>query len=106
MPSKLTIYNVRKFKDMVIQLKESRLQKVTRLILTEKPGVMLDIGCGGGEFSSIFIKFGWIPYGVDIVNEQVKIATTRGVNAISVTMFQVVPSHSKTTDSTLYLLER
>jgi 2-polyprenyl-3-methyl-5-hydroxy-6-metoxy-1,4-benzoquinol methylase len=77
----LSDYNTEKFLKLKTDLRESRLRKVSKLILEEKPGKMLDIGCGPGIFSSKFIPFGFSVYGVDLTAEQVRIAKGNGLEA-------------------------
>lgn len=64
-------------------LRESRYKKVTKLILQEKPGKLLDIGCSSGDFSARFTQLGWDVYGVEIARNKVEEARKKGVKAVS-----------------------
>jgi len=77
----LSDYNLEKFASLVTDLRESRLRKVTRLIAEERPGSLLDIGCGNGEFSSRFLPLGFTVCGIDLTESQLEIARGRGLEA-------------------------
>lgn len=66
-----------------IDLRESRLQKVVRFIAEERPGRMLDLGCGAGEFSVRFVAGGWEVFGLELVASQASRATARGLRAVA-----------------------
>ncbi len=61
--------------------RESRLQKARKMILSESPGRMLDVGCSSAQFSSDFICLGWSIHGVDISRHQVEEAQKMQVKA-------------------------
>ena len=77
----VTEYNKQTFASNRLNLKETRLKKVYRMILEEKSGNLLDIGCGNGDFSSLFIKAGWEPYGIDLDAANIEQAKVIGVKA-------------------------
>jgi len=79
--SPVTEYNKQAFASHRLNLNESRLKKVFRMILEERPGNLLDIGCGNGDFSSLFIKAGWKPYGIDLDAANIEQAKNKGVKA-------------------------
>jgi len=78
----LTEYNLEKFRALKTDLRESRLKRVARMILEEPRGRLLDIGCGDGSFSSRFLAAGYSVYGLDLTEDQVLLARSRGVQAI------------------------
>jgi 2-polyprenyl-3-methyl-5-hydroxy-6-metoxy-1,4-benzoquinol methylase len=78
----LAEYNKEKFQALKTEIRESRLKRVTRMILEEAPGRLLDIGCGDGSFSSRFLSAGYSVDGVDLTENQVLLARSRGVAAI------------------------
>jgi 2-polyprenyl-3-methyl-5-hydroxy-6-metoxy-1,4-benzoquinol methylase len=63
-------------------LRESRYKKVTKLILEERPGKLLDIGCSSCDFSCRFKKVGWDVHGIDIARNKVKLAKEKGAKAV------------------------
>ena len=79
--TEITEYNKQLFASHHLNLKESRLKKVYKMILKEKPGNLLDIGCGAGNFSSSFIDLGWKPYGIDLDALMIDQAKAKGVEA-------------------------
>ncbi len=46
-------------------------------------GKILDIGCGSGETLSQLTSIGWDAYGMDVDNQAIKIAHTRGLKNVS-----------------------
>jgi len=79
--SSVTEYNKQAFASHRLNLKESRLKKIYRMILEEKPRNLLDIGCGNGDFSSLFIELGWKTYGIDLDACLIMQAKSKGVEA-------------------------
>jgi len=73
--------NKKKYSNWTADQKESRLQKVRQMILSESPGVMLDVGCSSAQFSSGFVSLGWVVHGVDMSEKQVDEAEKLCVNA-------------------------
>lgn len=51
------------------------------MILKEKLGNILDIGCGRGDFSSLFVKLGWKVYGIDLDSILINEARNKGLIA-------------------------
>jgi SAM-dependent methyltransferase len=47
-------------------------------LLGDGPGRLLDIGCGGGSHMVAFAEAGWTPVGVDVSEEQLRLARARG----------------------------
>ena len=70
-----------KYNNWRTNLKESRLKRAGRLILSERPGRLLDIGCNCGEFSAKFLKKGWVVFGIDSAPKPIRIAKSLGINA-------------------------
>ncbi|MBI2217749.1 MAG: methyltransferase domain-containing protein [Candidatus Rokubacteria bacterium] len=66
-----------------IELRESRLRKVERLIAQDEPGDLLDVGCGAGEFSARCIALGWRVFGLELIVAQATRAAARGVVAVA-----------------------
>jgi len=81
MSQELLKKNIVNYKDLVINIEESRLKKCLKMIMAENPGRCLDVGCGSGEFSSKLIALGWDVYGVELVSEQVVLAEQKGIKA-------------------------
>lgn len=72
-------------------LRESRYKKVAKLILKEKPGRMLDVGCSSGIFSKPFIKKGWEVHGIDIAKNKVEMANKHGLIARTADLTKKLP---------------
>lgn len=66
-----------------LDLRESRLRKVLRLISAEPPGRLLDVGCGAGEFGARLIAVGWEVFGLELVEAQAGRARAAGVRAVA-----------------------
>jgi SAM-dependent methyltransferase len=47
-------------------------------LLGPGPGRLLDVGCGGGSHMLAFAEAGWTPVGVDVSEEQLRLARARG----------------------------
>jgi SAM-dependent methyltransferase len=56
-------------------------QRVVLRILGQGSGRLLDLGCGGGAFTAILAEQGWRVTGVDISEDQLRLARSRGVDA-------------------------
>lgn len=56
-------------------------QRVVSL-LGEGDGRLLDVGCGGGSLSQALAELGWRVTGVDVSEDQLRLARERGVDAI------------------------
>jgi SAM-dependent methyltransferase len=54
---------------------------VLRLLGTG-PGRLLDVGCGGGTHMLAFTDAGWTPVGVDVSEEQLRLARARGCEVV------------------------
>jgi SAM-dependent methyltransferase len=50
-------------------------------LLGDGPGRLLDVGCGGGRNALAFAERGWTVNGVDVSEDQLRLATKRGVDA-------------------------
>jgi SAM-dependent methyltransferase len=57
-------------------------QRVVLRILGEGAGRLLDLGCGGGGFAAILAEQGWQVTGVDISEDQLRLARSRGVETV------------------------
>jgi SAM-dependent methyltransferase len=51
-------------------------------LLGDGPGRLLDIGCGTGAHTAAFAEHGWSPVGVDISEDQLRLARERGVEVV------------------------
>ena len=51
---------------------------IVRRLLGSGPGRLLDVGCGGGSHMLAFAETGWTPVGVDVSEEQLRLARGRG----------------------------
>lgn len=78
----VTEHNRSFFTSHNLNLKESRLRKVHKMILKEKPGSLLDIGCGKGDFSALFVNEGWKVWGIDLDSSIADEASKKGLNAV------------------------
>jgi len=65
--------------EKMIQIKTQRIQKAIKFLKEHKPGRLLDIGCGPGEFGSVFVKSKWDVYGIDVSKELLKVAEKNGL---------------------------
>ncbi len=75
-----------------LELRESRLQKVLRLIAEEPCGRLLDPGCGAGEFSAQVRTAGWEVVGLDLVQAQAALAGSAGIRAVAGEASEGLPS--------------
>jgi 2-polyprenyl-3-methyl-5-hydroxy-6-metoxy-1,4-benzoquinol methylase len=64
-----------------MDLRESRIRKLLRLLETETPGRLLDVGCAGGELAALLAARGWRVEGADAEPALVEAARARGVEA-------------------------
>ncbi|MER3446530.1 MAG: hypothetical protein C4291_06645 [Candidatus Dadabacteria bacterium] len=87
----ITEYNRSYFVSHNLDLQESRLKKAYGMILEEKPGFLLDIGCGKGDFSSLLIKDGWKVWGTDLDSSIVCDASGKGLNAVVADVAEGLP---------------
>jgi len=51
-------------------------------LLGPGPGRLLDVGCGGGSHMLAFADAGWAPAGVDVSEEQLRLARARGCEVV------------------------
>jgi SAM-dependent methyltransferase len=51
-------------------------------LLGDGPGRLLDVGCGTGAHTVVFAEHGWSPVGVDISEDQLRLARERGVEVV------------------------
>jgi len=64
-----------------MDLGESRIRKLLRLLETERPGRLLDVGCAGGELAALLATRGWTPHGAEGEPALVAAARARDVDA-------------------------
>ena len=57
-------------------------ERVRHLPITGKPGVLVDIGCGNGQFLRIALQLGWQAWGVDLDPKAVEAAQKTGATVI------------------------
>ena len=57
-------------------------QRVVLRILGEGSGRLIDVGCGGGAFAGTLAEQGWQVTGVDISEDQLRLARERGVDVV------------------------
>jgi SAM-dependent methyltransferase len=57
-------------------------RKTAVRLLGEGPGRLLDVGCGTGTHTAAFGEHGWDVVGVDISEDQLRIARERGVEVV------------------------
>ena len=67
-----------------IDLRESRIRKLLRLLETETPGRLLDVGCAGGELAALLAARGWRVQGAEAEPVLLEAARARGVDARAV----------------------
>src|SRR6266542_430004 len=51
-------------------------------LLGEGAGRLLDVGCGTGGHTTAFVDLGWTVTGVDISEDQLRLARARGVDVV------------------------
>lgn len=49
-------------------------------LLGSGPGALIDVGCGGGSHAVAFAELDWIVTGVDVSEDQLRLARARGVD--------------------------
>src|SRR5437868_9111692 len=64
------------------ELGQAAARIVTRL-LGPGPGRLLDVGCGGGTNMLACAEAGWWPVGVDVSEDQLRLARERGCDVLS-----------------------
>jgi SAM-dependent methyltransferase len=57
-------------------------QRVVLRMLGQGTGRLLDVGCGSGAFAAALAERGWHVTGVDISEDQLRLARSRGVDAV------------------------
>jgi ubiquinone/menaquinone biosynthesis C-methylase UbiE len=51
-------------------------------LLGPGPGRLLDMGCGAGPYTAAFVDAGWSVVGVDVSEDQLRLARERGLNVV------------------------
>ncbi len=51
-------------------------------LLDDRPGRLLDVGCGTGAHTAAFSRHGWEVTGVDLSSDQLRLARERGVDVV------------------------
>ena len=82
----LSQYN--KALDFRIELKETRLKRVAKMIESLPTGRMLDVGCADGTWANYWSKRGWQIFGVDLNEKNAVQASERSVRAVVVDLAQ------------------
>jgi methionine biosynthesis protein MetW len=67
-----------------VDLRESRIRKLLRLLEAEPPGRLLDVGCAGGELAALLATRGWRVEGAEAEPALVEAARARGVETRAV----------------------
>ena len=67
-----------------MDLRESRIRKLLRMLETEPRGRVLDVGCAGGELAALLAARGWRVQGADAEPALVDAARARGIEACAV----------------------
>jgi ubiquinone/menaquinone biosynthesis C-methylase UbiE len=57
-------------------------QRIALRLLGEGSGRLLDVGCGGGSFAVALADRGWSVMGVDVSEDQLRLARERGVEVV------------------------
>jgi SAM-dependent methyltransferase len=57
-------------------------QRVVLRLLGDGEGPLLDVGCGGGSFAATLADRGWDVVGVDVSEDQLRLARERGVQVV------------------------
>jgi SAM-dependent methyltransferase len=57
-------------------------REIVLRLLGEGPGRLVDVGCGGGSHAIEFANRGWTVIGVDVSEEQLRLARARGVDVV------------------------
>jgi SAM-dependent methyltransferase len=57
-------------------------QQLALRLLGRGPGRLLDVGCGGGRHMLAFAAAGWTPVGVDVSQDQLRLARERGCDVV------------------------
>lgn len=65
----------------ILDKKRRKIDAEYRHIYKQKPGKLLDIGCGNGEFLSKIRSAGWEIFGIDPDEKAIKVALDNGVEA-------------------------
>lgn len=81
-----------------MDLRESRLEKVLKLIAEEPPGRLVDLGCGGGELAARLRGTGWRVFGLELVESQAALARGRGVRVAVGEVSEGLPFRSAEVD--------
>jgi SAM-dependent methyltransferase len=57
-------------------------RRIVLKLLGNGPGKLIDVGCGGGSHAIEFAERGWCVTGVDVSEEQLRLARARGVDVV------------------------
>ena len=67
-----------------VDLRESRIRKLLRLLESEPRGGLLDVGCAGGELAALLAARGWRVQGAEAEPALLGAARARGIEARAV----------------------
>lgn len=81
--NKKELYSNLFFQKVEDEIGSDRLKKVKKILKQQKGGKLLDIGCGVGTITTEFKQYNYELYGADISEESIKIAQSRGINAVA-----------------------
>lgn len=57
-------------------------RRIVLRLLGDRPGKLLDLGCGGGAHAAAFAEHGWTVTGVDVSPAQLELARARGIEVV------------------------
>lgn len=85
--------------DRKTQLRESRVRRAVELLVRDRPGLLLDVGCKDGAVGALLQAYGWRVIGLDQAEVHLNEASRRLSGAVAVDVTDVLPVRSAAADA-------
>jgi 2-polyprenyl-3-methyl-5-hydroxy-6-metoxy-1,4-benzoquinol methylase len=83
--------NSQAFEGYPVPMQDLRIRRVLELMGTNGNGRLLDVGCADGQFGEYVAQLGWRPFGIDINPHNARLASQRGVVAVTANLARSFP---------------